>query len=224
MGVIGLDSFGIGRLFISEIATPFEFQPYEVSAKYLGLIIASSFVTLAKNNQIFIELKDRKVPLKIDSFHSMESDSIGLVRVKFEGLDPSINLEQTLINYEQFNKIGPKNQNYIQSARFSLDNPIVAVGKTFGSVLGYPLAVENISKSGLLLCTDNKIKAPFIVNTLLELKLLSDQNLLDSPVNCLAKVVRIHTRGSKGFGVKFIELDGDLRSTVFKIVESLEVS
>lgn len=224
MDTIGLDSYGVGKLFVSNNSTSYEFQPYEVSGKQLGLIVLNSFIYLAQNNEIYLVSNNKKIYLKLASYEAISNGKLGLIRAKFNCLDPEINFEKNLMSYDLINKMGSNGLKAIQSARFSLENPIATQARTFGSVYSYSLRIENISKSGLLLSTNKKNKAPFIVNTLLEIKFVGDDKIILDPFDCLAKVMRIESNTGKGFGVKFIELDDEIKNQLSVIVDSIELT
>ena len=81
--------------------------------------------------------------------------------------------------------------------------------RTLGSPMTYNLAMQNASRTGLLLEVGGHQNVPFQVNTIVELTLDPGKDVLASPVVCLAKIVRIlRQRDSENrFGVHILQME-----------------
>lgn len=224
----GLTLFGFGSLHINGKDEPFAFQPYELSQHSIGLVIMRSFFDEALGKSIVMKTPVGHFPLTIESFVPMTSGPDGLCRGRFRPQDIGVNFERQL---------GPivntfKAQGHsLQAVRFPIHDPTLAVAKTFGSGLNYPLQIKNISKSGILLTSDIVNAAPFQINSLIELQFLSQNDLITQSFDCLAKVVRIenkrahpvlHSSLPQGYGAKFIDLHGNLEHEIDRLVAQLE--
>lgn len=96
---------------------------------------------------------------------------------------------------------------------------LIVESKTLGTNAAYSLSTEDVSRSGLLLVSDNaSVKMPFIVNTLIEMTIDPKSSHLSKPVNCLGKVVRRDVEDEHGnkqprFGVQIVQMDpSDIKS------------
>ncbi|MEY4631475.1 MAG: hypothetical protein RIQ81_1595 [Pseudomonadota bacterium] len=94
--------------------------------------------------------------------------------------------------------------------RYTVDEqPLMVVSRTLGSPVAYQLSGANISKSGVLLETRGKGRIPFNVNTLLELEIDPSSHLLQRPIQCVGKVIRLASGrdGQPQFGIKIVQID-----------------
>ena len=102
--------------------------------------------------------------------------------------------------------------------------------KTFGSIGKYLLHTINISKSGMLLGTENN-RVPFRANTIIELEICGDDKMLKEDLQCIGKVIRRQEVSTNlfnaklGFAVQISELldggDGVWASLVDTIESSM---
>lgn len=88
--------------------------------------------------------------------------------------------------------------------------------RTIGTEVSFKMTTGNFSRSGLLLEWQHRSQMPFIVNTIIEMRIDPKGSVLDSPVSCLGKVVRrkegdANHKGSVGtqIGVQIIQMDTD---------------
>jgi hypothetical protein len=100
-----------------------------------------------------------------------------------------------------------------RAPRYEVGKELVVSSKTIGTSVAYNLNTENISRSGMLLTWEHNSPVPFIENTILELTIDPQTNVLDTPVSCLGKVVRKIQRSETGepqiqFGVRIVQIDG----------------
>lgn len=114
-------------------------------------------------------------------------------------------------------RLGRSSDARLRAPRFESDgDDLLVESKTIGTDVTYKLMTGNFSRSGLLLEWQHQSKMPFIVNTILELKIDPKGSVLDAPVLCLGKVVRRKEVGKDqiGFlgtqiGVQIIQMDTD---------------
>lgn len=83
----------------------------------------------------------------------------------------------------------------IRSGTVRVRAPRVPVGlqvmsKTIGTDAAYSLSTVDVSRSGMLLNWQRRQRVPFIVNTILELTIDPQGQILGDPLTCLGKVVR----------------------------------
>jgi hypothetical protein len=99
----------------------------------------------------------------------------------------------------------------------TLDQTLFVMSRTLGAPVEYELRSANISKSGILLENSRGKRAPFNVNTLLEMTIDPEANWLQRPIQCVGKVVRLANSeaGSTQYGVKIVQIDG-VESTVWE--------
>jgi len=90
---------------------------------------------------------------------------------------------------------------------------LMVATKTIGTNLTFKLTTENVSRSGMLLSWENKVRIPFIENTLIEMMIDPDAKVLDEPVACLGKIIRkLDGHADNGalrlsFGVQIVQMD-----------------
>ena len=86
---------------------------------------------------------------------------------------------------------------------------VLVDSNTLGVPQGYRLPVENLSLSGLLLTRGSYRHVPYQINTLIELAIDPEGGLLDRPIHCLGKVVRLTTESGhrREFGIQIIHMD-----------------
>ena len=105
----------------------------------------------------------------------------------------------------------------VRAPRFdSKSGDLLVESKTIGTDVAFKMMTGNFSRSGLLLEWQHQSQMPFIVNTILEMRIDPMGSVLDTPVLCLGKVVRRrevekNQRGSMGaqIGVQIIQMDTD---------------
>jgi hypothetical protein len=99
----------------------------------------------------------------------------------------------------------------IRAPRYDVNNELVVSSKTIGTDCAYTMTVGNISRSGMLLNWNQALKIPFLENTILDLVIDPKQKILNTPVSCLAKVVRKNvvtgTDTYVQFGVRIVQID-----------------
>ena len=86
---------------------------------------------------------------------------------------------------------------------------MIVESHTIGSTIQFPLVSANVSKSGLLLTWDSRLKVPFQKNTIIEMCIDPTGEYLESPLICLGKVVRkiSETKNCAHFGVRIVQID-----------------
>lgn len=86
---------------------------------------------------------------------------------------------------------------------------LVVESKTLGSTLAFNLPTENLSRTGLLLNGGRYKAVPFIVNTLLEMTVDPRGKMLERPVTCIGKIVRIDSETSDAirYGVQIVQME-----------------
>ncbi len=100
--------------------------------------------------------------------------------------------------------------------------------KTIGTDAAYKMSALNVSKSGLLLESDRKIKVPFLLNTILDMEIDPGSTVLECSVKCLAKVVRILTEDENNepmdaqYGIQIVQIEDSSASTWENGVTQLE--
>ena len=81
--------------------------------------------------------------------------------------------------------------------------------KTIGTEIAYRLTTENLSRSGMLLSWNRSTSVPFIVNTIVELRIDPGTSHLAAPVSCLGKVVRRDDASGTKLGIQIIQINND---------------
>lgn len=94
----------------------------------------------------------------------------------------------------------------VRAPRLPLDLRVES--KTIGTDAAYDLNTVDVSRSGLLLSWNRKVRVPFNVNTILEMKIDPGCSHLDESVSCLGKVVRREgENGETQFGIQIVQID-----------------
>lgn len=103
-----------------------------------------------------------------------------------------------------------------RAPRFDVKSQVQVQTKTLGAEVSYGLTTRNVSRSGLLLSWEQGSRVPFIENTLVEMTIDPHKSLLETPVQCLGKVVRrvdksahVDRQSVADFGVQIVQIDGD---------------
>lgn len=143
--------------------------------------------------------------------------------IRFKARNHVANVEEAVRNVAELknvNSAGPvrvfSRDRFIRAARFPLQNDLSVKAKTFGTSANYPLAAENVSKSGILLTGLGEVP-PFKEGTILELTIDPVARHFKAPVACLAKVVRYESQqGENGAA-------GDLVATKSKSKFALQL-
>ena len=99
--------------------------------------------------------------------------------------------------------------NRVRAPRYVPDRDLMVESKTIGSDISYKLTTENVSRSGMLLSWQRSVQVPFLVNTIVEMRIDPRGEFLSMPVNCLGKVVRRDDESGVRFGVQIIQIDND---------------
>lgn len=201
-----LDDFGLGRIFTMPAKEPVEYQPYEVSRMSLGIVAAPG---LQEGQALVLESNGQKVELAVE-LAGLQGDVLGNVRYHLGVKGVGSDLERLFAQSGCQRKLALVEKN-IQCARFDAIDGIKVQAKTFGARDRYGLTSLNVSKTGLLMAAHASDRVPFIVNTLLEVR-LEAPSWLKEPVTGLAKVIRHTTRTASGekrveFGIRFIEFN-----------------
>jgi len=147
--------------------------------------------------------------------------------IRFKAKNHVANVEEAVRGVEElknFNSAAPlrilSKERIIRAARFPLQNDLSVKARTFGTSANYPLAAENVSKSGILLTGQGEVP-PFKDGTILELTIDPIAQHFEAPVACLAKVVRYEsqqdpnqsagdlaaTRSKSKFALQLIDLE-----------------
>ncbi len=102
-----------------------------------------------------------------------------------------------------------------RAPRFEVTDAVQVQSRTIGTDVSYSLSTKNVSRSGLLLTWEQNSRVPFIENTIIEMTIDPNCQLLHEPVHCLGKVVRRVQRPMMGgnaantaeFGVRIVQID-----------------
>ena len=99
----------------------------------------------------------------------------------------------------------------VRATRYQMDMTLQVASKTLGTHVAYPLDLDNVSHSGMLLTWANHRYVPFIENTIIEMTVDPDRRWLKEPLICLGKVVRRLDHDTKltYFGVHIVQMEGD---------------
>lgn len=84
----------------------------------------------------------------------------------------------------------------IRAIRYETDR-LQVYTRTFGSNLVYPLVSENVSRSGIKLVWKRHEKLPFRENTLIEMVIDPDQEMLQRAIPGIGRVVRLSQNENK---------------------------
>jgi hypothetical protein len=116
-----------------------------------------------------------------------------------------------------------ENETKKPSKRFSKPGMQVQA-RTIGTKIMFSLPVDNVSATGMLLTLQSGQKAPFNVNTILEMEVSPPDSSIKKHVVCLGKV--IHTAkapdGSSRYGIKIIQSEDEGQSVWNQIMQGVE--
>ncbi|MGE0173557.1 MAG: PilZ domain-containing protein [Oligoflexales bacterium] len=208
MGDVFLNDFGFGTLS-RENGESISYQPYEISATAIG-VLSQQLLPLGSRVKLVTPLG--ALQMMVQSQKS--SDLSNLSRYYLISMDPDFNLEKVFALSGCHKRLA-LSQSRIQSVRYEIRPALIVKAKTFGTNDFYKFLTVNVSKTGILLQSTN-FKAPFILNTIVEVVVESGLESLSKPVRCLGKIVRI-TEGATSadpneFGVKLFDFsDEDFR-------------
>lgn len=187
-------TYGVLRHVHSEIRI--EYELYEISDQSVGILTAAR---LSIGDGLIIEShKHGSVPLMVLADAGPANELTGnRHRYRLICLQSELELSRLLEIDASFDRFrSAHNGQALQFARFSLDGSLDVLTKTFGSMEAYRLQGIDISKTGMLLCAKNSWDvAPFIEQTLLELKLDIGHKYTAKPLEPLGKVVRCFCKG-----------------------------
>jgi len=104
-----------------------------------------------------------------------------------------------------------------------MNRQLVVDSRTLGAPMAYTLAAENLSSSGLLLHVGSSWKTPFQVNTLLEMLVDPQGTVLERPVPCIGRVVRLTTSDGREtqLGVHIVQMEAKDQAAWEKAVVDL---
>lgn len=205
-----ISDFGLGQLVKMDGGATLSYQPYEVSRRHLGIL---SDDELSEGDQLYLKVhKGRPIPFSV--FRISTEKQTGLKRYLLACREDQMDIEQVFIYSGCMKKLEVLTRRKIQSTRYETDPTINCEVSTFGSSTFSRLSTVDISKSGMLLEVQGG-NAPFIQNTLLEIRMLDKGGWLDQSLQCLGKVVRSYHehqlggsgKGTKFFGVRLVELE-----------------
>lgn len=99
----------------------------------------------------------------------------------------------------------------VRAPRVPTRRSLFVEASTIGTAVVYPLVVENMSRSGMLLTWQATFRIPFIENTLIEMRIDPEGSLFENPLKCLGKVVRRSEMESgthhASFGIHIIQME-----------------
>ena len=112
----------------------------------------------------------------------------------------------------------------VRAKRIDVQRSLIVESRTIGAPMVFALPTENLSRTGLLLAGSTRYRMPFQVNTLLEMTIDTTGSLLDQPLSCLGKIVRVVEKDQKRefFGVQIIHMDTKEQLAWDKAVAQLE--
>jgi hypothetical protein len=206
IGDSSLNDFGLGTLSKAEGGEALPYQPYELSGTAIGVL---SPCHLVPGSRVTLTTELGKLMLMVQSQNG--SDTPSLNRYRLISLDPDFNLEKVFALSGCHKRLA-MTQSRIQSVRYVIKPAMVVKAKTFGTNDFYKFLTINVSKSGILLQSVN-FKAPFILNTIVEVLVEGGLKTLAKPVRCLGKVVRVREGATLEepfeFGVKLFDFSDE---------------
>ena len=127
-----------------------------------------------------------------------------LKQFKMNALDPKTNLEELISSLKELEAIQDRLQ--IRSERLEALSDFFVNVRTFGSMDEYKLRIDNVSKSGMKVLTQEGEGAPFSINTVVEMVIDPNKKWLDRSLPCIGKMMRReeHTDFIE-FGLRFVE-------------------
>lgn len=216
-----VQSVGFGIMMATKLNKAINYAIYEVSNMNIGIISSDP---LEIGTQVVIEHKDDvKIPMIVHQVVPRNHLPIGYTRYRLIALDNQINFEKLLpeSSHRAFS-LSSRHHFHVRFVRFSTEIPTVIDAKTFGGNQTYAMKTLNISKSGFLLATPPGFNVPFHDTTLLELKIVLDQNV---SIKCLGKVVRLEydfEKKIKRYGVNICEIHHEDREAYFSYIDDIE--
>ncbi|MCX6119476.1 MAG: PilZ domain-containing protein [Proteobacteria bacterium] len=99
--------------------------------------------------------------------------------------------------------------------------------RTIGTKILFNMPVENVSATGMLISQNEGQKAPFNINTILELEVAPPKhNSSNKRVQCLGKVIHATKAadGSARFGIKIIQSEDDEQQVWNQIILGMEMT
>ncbi len=101
----------------------------------------------------------------------------------------------------------------VRATRYVPRHAISVATKTIGTTISFRMETENLSLSGLLLAWNQRRVIPFIENTIIELVIDPNCEILRKPLACLGKIVRKNERLDQDlgpmFGVAIVQMDAN---------------
>lgn len=101
-----------------------------------------------------------------------------------------------------------------RATRFKVEDDLKVSSRTIGTGTQYTLMTNDLSRSGLLLSWRHRVNGvPFRENTLIEMVIDPDKQLLSEPVECIGKVVRKVVQKAEGrevhFGIRIVQIENN---------------
>jgi hypothetical protein len=218
---LSIQSIGFGLLSAEGGDRSIDYSLYEVSHQNIGII---SNERLEVGQRLSIDHRDNfHIPLVVHQIVEKRNLPPGYRRYRLISLNPDINFEQMLpeSNHRKVSFIA-RHDYRVRFARFITEVPIAVDAKTFGGNRSYLMKTINVSKSGFLLASAQGLTVPFHETTLLELKIILDE---EPGIPCLGKVIRYEVdfeHRVKLYGVTISEISPDDRERYSSLVEDIE--
>lgn len=182
-----------GRLLIEDTNQEVNCRSIDVSK--IGLGIESS-AQIPINTILALEFHDRKVQLRLVAAIRLRGDNHTATRYGLLLLDSTTDLEaefrksDCLLDDDKPLKRRVVKGRDDRAPRFQISQEIVVQIQTFGSRDPHTIAIENMSRSGLLIATATDKQIPFKLNTLVDLIIDPDRRVFSGPIHATGRIVR----------------------------------
>lgn len=207
---------------------------------YWPIEISGLLFTVATDRQlpegehlVFVDGESIQINLQVKRSEAYQGYP-GYFISQLSSLNPEINIEKVVRDMPELARFSfyyPQAEDHfsgrfpVRAARFVTKDNIEVLARTFGTRGDFSLKTEDVSKSGLLIREDDGQRAPFALNTIVEIIIDPSGNQLGKPVQCLGKIVRREGGGQKEmqkYGVRLIDMDDVAQTQWVTYVEKLE--
>ena len=207
-------SLSLGRLISSVDDQEIDYQLIEVSHHSIGFAAAKNLDPGMTVSFIPKDVQESYTLLVVSS------EAIGndgkMHKYRAIARKTQVNFEKLCENEIEKYKVASVNKDdwNVRNIRFVTEPALDVDVKTFGSGRSYyHVETANISRSGLLLVSQNKQKLPFNMGTLVEMEIRQSQFYDSLEIKCVGKVVR-HTglefdAKKQYIGISFNDMDVD---------------
>jgi hypothetical protein len=217
-----------GLLSLVKSRLPIDFKPFELSEKIIGI---QTGIPLDHGTQLDWNLGALHVKLRVVSSKSVKN---GVYNTKLALDSGKLTVSEVLKNVAKDEKGNTKTPSKsLQAVRFPLKELCEVRINTFGSKHSYGFELVDISRSGALVekRSGSLKKAPFLENTLIEVRFDSSRSPLFSfkgaPQYLIAKVIRTrHAMADDGhieqYGLKLVSSETGEDPAWMRLVNRME--